>query len=364
MRRNTFTSPDFMQRALDLAWSVKGNTSPNPAVGAVIVRNKKIVGEGATKPCGGDHAEVRALTKAGPLAKGADLYVTLEPCCHFGRTPPCTDAIIRAGICRVFYSVPDPNPLVAGKSGALLRKAGIKVEKGLLADQATLINEDFFKFITTGIPFVNMKVAQTWDGYIATRTGDSKWITSQAARSEVHLLRSRCDAVLVGIGTVLADNPLLSVRHVKGRDPARIILDSANRLPAGCGIIRSATQVRTIVACAKAPSKPCAHVTYWPLPRGKKGISIPALLRRAAQENITSILVEGGREVFTSFVRSRCVDKYYFFLGNKLLGGGKRSLDGLKIGNIVDAVAIERTGVKQIGNDVLITGYSASPAGL
>ncbi len=357
MRRNIIKEPDFMQRALDLAWAVKGGTSPNPAVGAVVVRAGQIVAGGATKPCGGDHAEVTALKKAGGKAKGASLYVTLEPCCHWGRTPPCTDAIIRAGIRRVFYSVPDPNPLVAGKGAAALKKAGIEVEKGLLADEARLINEDFFKFISTGLPFVHMKVAQTWDGYIATGKGDSKWITSENARKQVHVLRSRCDAVLVGIGTVLADNPLLSVRHIKGRDPIRIILDSRNRLPSDCAMIRTAAKVRTIVACFTVPSKPCANIEYWPLPRSKDGISIPALLRRAAQESIVGILVEGGQNVFTSFVRSRCVDKFHFFLGNKLLGGGTRSLDGLQRNTIADAVAVERTCVKQIGNDVLLTGY-------
>ncbi len=353
------SDPKFMRRALELAWSVKGATSPNPAVGAVVVCGGRVVGEGATQRAGCDHAEIVALKMAGNKARGADLYVTLEPCCHFGRTPPCTDAIIQASIRRVIYSISDPNPKVQGGGAKLLAKAGIEVEKGLLADDSALINEDFFKFILTGLPFVTLKIAQTWDGCIATHAGDSKWITSINSRTEVHRLRSHCDAVAVGIGTVLCDDPELTVRHMKARNPVRIILDSRNSLPGESRIARSGGNVRTVAACVHAPSHPLKNIEYWQLPRAKGGVSIPELLRRAGQEGIVSVLVEGGREVFTSFVRAGCVDKYLFFLGCKLLGGGTHSIDGLKIRKMADAISMERVGVDRIGDDVVLTGYSS-----
>jgi diaminohydroxyphosphoribosylaminopyrimidine deaminase/5-amino-6-(5-phosphoribosylamino)uracil reductase len=347
----------FMRRALFLARSAKGITSPNPAVGAVIVKNGKIIAEGKTQCCGLDHAEVDALKKAGTKSQNADLYVTLEPCCHHGRTPPCTDAIVKAGIRRVVYSVRDPNKKVCGFGHKSLVKAGILVEHGLLQEEAAILNEDFFKFIRTGKPFITAKIAQTWDGGIATFSGDSQWITSVKSRKEVHKLRAKYDAVLVGIGTVLKDDPRLSVRHVKGRNPVRIIFDTYNRLPKNFLIAQTAKNTRTIAVCKKKPKQALPYIEYWEIPAMEKKISIPLFLKKAGKENITSILVEGGAQIFSSFLHEKSIDKLIVFMGNKILGKGRHAFDGRVVNRIFQSIQIDNVVSKQLGNDVMITGY-------
>lgn len=346
-----------MRRALALAQSAKGNTSPNPAVGAVIVKNGKVIAEGKTQCCGLDHAEADALKKAKEKARNADLYVTLEPCCHHGRTPPCTDAIIKAKIHRVVYSVSDPNKKVCGRGHKILSQAGIRVESGLLKKEATLLNEDFFKYIQKGIPFVTAKIAQTWDGGIATLSGDSQWITSIESRKEVHKLRAKHDAVLVGIGTVLADDPSLTVRHVKGRNPIRIIFDTHNHLPRKSLIAQSVKNIRTIVVCRKKPSQPIRNIEYWEIPASSGKISIPLFLKRAGKENITSILVEGGAQIFSSFLKAKLIDKLIVFLGNKILGKGQHAFDGKRSVRISQSIQLDRITSKQLRNDVMMIGY-------
>lgn len=359
MKKTEFSSQDhkWMRAALRLAASAKGRTCPNPAVGAVLVKSGKIIGRGRTQACGEDHAEIQALKQAGKKSAGADMYVTLEPCCHHGRTPPCTDAIIQSGVRRIVCGLKDPNPLVNGKGFRKLRKAGVPVETGLLQADAARINEDYIKFITTGKPFVILKIAQTLDGYIAAYTGDSKWITSEKSRREAHQLRAHHSAILTGIETVLHDDPLLNVRHVDGCDPARIILDSRNRLPADSAIAKSAARIRTITACAAKPRKPLPNIEYWVIPKRKTGISIPALLRKAGKENLKSVLVEAGSQVCSSFFNAQTIDKLVIFTGNQMIGNGKNAFSGSGFSRIAQAVKLRDITYKRMGDNMMMTGY-------
>lgn len=316
----------YMQRALALARRGLGKTSPNPCVGAVLVRNGKVLGEGWHRQAGGPHAEVFALQKGN--ARGATLYVTLEPCCTHGRTPPCTDAIIAAGVQRVVVAASDPNPKHNGRGLAVLKKAGIKVEAGLLADEATRLNESFNKWITTGYPLVIAKAALTLDGKIATRTGDSKWITSEAARRVAHQLRARVDAVMVGAGTVIEDNPSLTLRHgVTGRQPVRIAVDTRGRSPLKSHLFNDAHKSKTIVVTglqsspewrAKLEAK---GVTVLLLKARGSHVGMPAMLRAVGKLNITSVLVEGGGGLLGALFEDELVDKVAFFFAPKIIGG-------------------------------------------
>ncbi|MCL6643256.1 MAG: bifunctional diaminohydroxyphosphoribosylaminopyrimidine deaminase/5-amino-6-(5-phosphoribosylamino)uracil reductase RibD, partial [Candidatus Bipolaricaulota bacterium] len=337
---------EFMRRALELAERGAGWTSPNPLVGAVVVKEHRVIGEGWHEEFGGPHAESVALQRAGPHARGADLYVTLEPCVAAPgkHNPPCADAIIHAGIRRVFVAVRDPDPRINGRGIARLQGAGIEVIEGLLEREARKLNEIYLKFKTTGLPFMTLKMAMTADGKIATRTGDSQWISSERSLRFAHELRRRHRAILVGIGTVLADDPQLTVRlhphprplspvrergeGVRGRQPIRIILDSHGRIPVDAAVMRSAGEIRTIIATTDAmPSEKeqalrQAHVEVWRLPATEGGrVALHALIQKLAQEQIDSLLIEGGSEIAWSFLREKLIDKILLVIAPKIVGG-------------------------------------------
>jgi diaminohydroxyphosphoribosylaminopyrimidine deaminase / 5-amino-6-(5-phosphoribosylamino)uracil reductase len=323
-----FTSQDerSMQHALALARRGLGKTSPNPMVGAVLVRNGRIIAEGWHKRAGGPHAEVFALHNA--KARGATLYVTMEPCSTCGRTPPCTEAIIAASVKRVVVAALDPNPRHNGRGLKLLRRAGIHVEAGLLAGEATALNEAFNKWITAGIPLVIAKAAMSLDGKIATRTGDSKWITSETARREAHKLRAGVDAVMVGANTVIRDNPQLTVRHgVRGKQPWRVLVDGRGRCPRTAMLFRDAHHERTIIlttysspaAWRSSLSRSGAHVF---IVKGSSGrLNLRAALRVLGRLDITSVLVEGGGELLGSLFDAHLVDKLALFYAPIVIGG-------------------------------------------
>ncbi|MCG0276914.1 MAG: bifunctional diaminohydroxyphosphoribosylaminopyrimidine deaminase/5-amino-6-(5-phosphoribosylamino)uracil reductase RibD [Thermanaeromonas sp.] len=353
-----------MQRALELARQGLGRTRPNPAVGAVVVRDCKIVGEGYHQKAGTPHAEIHALKAAGEMARGATLYVTLEPCCHYGRTPPCTEAIKAAGIRKVVIAMPDPNPKVAGEGIRQLKEAGIEVEVGVLAQEAGRLNEAFSKYITTGLPWVTMKVAMTLDGKIATRTGASRWITCEASRQKVHELRDTHDAVLVGIGTVLADDPLLTTRLPGGRDAVRVILDSSLRLPLNAKVINPSSPAPTWVATTdRAPVEKIkelerlgVEVLILPSERGR--VSWAALLKTLGEREITSVLLEGGAEVNASALENGIVDRVIVFIAPKIFGGREAPgpVGGAGISRPDEAWRLEEVEVQPSGTDIMITG--------
>lgn len=347
-----------MKQAIRLASKGIGTTSPNPLVGAVIVKNGKVVGKGYHRRKGEPHAEIIALKRAGQNAKGATLYVNLEPCVHWGATPPCVDTIIKAGIRKVYISIIDPIPLVNGKGVEKLRKANIDVEIGLCEDEAKELNEIYLKYVQTKLPFVILKAAITLDGKIATREGESKWITSEASRKVAHKLRSIVDGVLVGVGTVITDNPSLTVRAVKGKDPFRIVMDTDLKTPTDANILGG----KCIIATTDGVSKEridalTKKAKLWLFPKNGKGrIDIKTVVKRAGEEGMTSILIEGGEEVYTSALASNVVDKVYLFIAPKILGDGipftKLSTPKLK-----DALTLRKLKYKKIGDDILITGY-------
>ncbi|MBC7256464.1 MAG: bifunctional diaminohydroxyphosphoribosylaminopyrimidine deaminase/5-amino-6-(5-phosphoribosylamino)uracil reductase RibD, partial [Chloroflexi bacterium] len=308
----------FMRRALELARRGAGWTRPNPLVGAVVVKDGGVLGEGYHAVCGGPHAEAVALLEAGERARGADLYLTLEPCVDFPgkRTPPCTDAVLEAGIRRVIVATADPNPCVSGRGLARLREAGVEVVEGVLADEARRLNEVFFHWVVHRTPFVVLKLALSLDGKIATRAGKSRWITGPGSRRVVHALRARYGAILVGVGTVLADDPSLTVRAAEGPQPLRVVLDSAGRIPLGAKVLSPG--VRTIIATTdRMPMEAEAALRgkgaeVWRLPGEGDRVDLPALLRRLGKET-DSLLVEGGSEVAWSFLSRGLVHKVAFF---------------------------------------------------
>ncbi len=327
-----------MRRALELAKRGQGFVEPNPMVGAVIVRKGRVLGEGYHRRFGGAHAEVDALRACGGgSVRGATCYVSLEPCCHFGKTPPCTEALIAAGVTRVVAAVRDPNPRVSGGGFRRLRVAGVRVEVGLLGDQALEVSAPFFKLQRTGRPWVTLKWAQSLDGKIATWSGDSKWITSTAARKMGHELRGRMDAILVGIGTVMADDPELTCRLAAARrGAARIVMDTRARTPVTSRLVRTARSVRTIIATAKANSVGARRLAragceILPLPARGGRLHLPTLLDRLGQEQMTNLLVEGGGQVLGGFVDARLADEAVAFVAPRLIGGRAAAgpLDGV-----------------------------------
>jgi diaminohydroxyphosphoribosylaminopyrimidine deaminase/5-amino-6-(5-phosphoribosylamino)uracil reductase len=316
----------FMQRALALARRGMGKTSPNPAVGAVLVRKGRVIGEGWHRRVGGPHAEVFALR--GVSARGVTLYVTMEPCCTWGKTPPCTDAIIAAGVKRVVVAALDPNPKHDGRGLKVLSRAGIRVESGLLAKEATAMNAVFNKWVTTGMPFVIVKAAMSLDGKIATRTGDSKWITSEAARREAHKLRAGVDAVMVGANTVIRDNPQLTVRHgVRGKQPWRVVVDARGRTPPTAKLFSVTHRKRTLVLTTKlAPVRWRRHLALLGIDvvivkKTEERVDLQAALHALGEMDVTSVLVEGGGELLGSFFDARLVDKVALFYAPVVIGG-------------------------------------------
>jgi diaminohydroxyphosphoribosylaminopyrimidine deaminase/5-amino-6-(5-phosphoribosylamino)uracil reductase len=361
-------SERFMRLALREAAKGAGRTSPNPIVGAVVVRGGRVVAAGHHARAGGPHAEVVALRAAGARTRGADLYTTLEPCDHFGRTPPCSVAILEAGVKRVFVGSADPNPLVSGKGVARLRRARVQVVEGVLREETDAANAHWFTFIREGRPFVTLKAAVTLDGRIATRTGDARWVTGEAARRWVHRLRDRVDAVLVGAGTARADDPRLTTRLPggRGRDPIRVVLDTELRLPARIALFRERSAAPTLVAHAsrRKGALPGAGVELLRCRRGKGGVDLRDLLAKLAARGVTHLLVEGGARVHARFVEEGLVDRVAVFVAPKLVGaGGVPLLASPGPARMRDAVQLEDVEVERMGDDVLVSGRPVWPRG-
>ncbi len=352
----------FIERALELAARGAGFVEPNPMVGAVVVRDGAVVGEGFHERFGGAHAEVNALAAAGTAARGATLYVTLEPCCHHGKTPPCTEAIIAAGIARVVAAMADPFDRVAGGGFQRLRDAGIEVEVGCMQAAARRLNAPYLKLIATGMPYVHAKWAMTLDGKIATASGESKWISGPESRRVAHELRGRMDAIVVGIGTVLADDPLLTARPPGPRTALRVVLDSRGRLPAASHLARTARDLPVLVAVTdQAPTSLTSVLSelgceVLPLPRGERGIEADSLLRELGRRRLTNVLVEGGGAVLGSFFDADQVDEVHAFVAPKLFGGAsaRSPLAGQGRPRIADAGRFEVSEVLRLGDDCLI----------
>ncbi len=357
----------FMKKALMLAQRGLGRTSPNPAVGAVVVKDDQIVGSGYHRKAGARHAEIEALSEAGEAARDATIYVNLEPCNHYGRTPPCTHAIVKSGIRRVVMGIADPNPHVTGGGSEYLRSKGIQVSRGVLKEACSRLNEAYITYVTTGRPFVILKVALTLDGWIATRTGDSKWITNERSRKQVHILRRRVDAVMVGVETVMADNPRLLPYLLRSPcpNPVRVIADTHLRTPLDSMVLDSKLLRLTIIATGSKVSKQKKRAVQErgakivPCRLKNKRIDLSDLLEKLAAREISSILVEGGATLFDSFVRDGLVDKFYIFFGPRIFGGdnGVPFTRGPGCDMIADCKTVTVQKVKRFGDDLMIEAY-------
>jgi diaminohydroxyphosphoribosylaminopyrimidine deaminase/5-amino-6-(5-phosphoribosylamino)uracil reductase len=355
----------WMRRALELAERGRGRVEPNPLVGAVVVRQGRAVGEGWHQHFGQAHAEINALAQAGEAARGATLYVTLEPCCHHGKTPPCTDAVLRAGIVRVVAAMTDPFPEVAGKGAALLRAAGLACEIGLGEEEARRLNAPYLTLLAKGRPYVHAKWAMTLDGKIASRSGNSKWISGEASRQLAHELRGRMDAIIIGLGTALADDPLLTVRPPGPRTPIRIILDSQARLPVESRLVKSVAQAPLLVATTAEADKERSlrleqlgcQVLILPAAEGRP--SVPALLHELGRRRMTNVLVEGGAEVLGSFLDADLLEEIHVFLAPRLLGGSaaKTAIAGQGRNLIREALSLARWQTVPVGEDVYLRGW-------
>jgi diaminohydroxyphosphoribosylaminopyrimidine deaminase/5-amino-6-(5-phosphoribosylamino)uracil reductase len=359
---------EYMTLALSLARLAQGQVSPNPAVGAVLVKNDSIIGQGYTQPPGYDHAEIVALKQAGRETLGSTMYVTLEPCCHCGRTPPCTQSIIKAGVKEVHFSMIDPNPLVAGKGQMELEAAGIKTFSGEKAAESARMNEAFIKYITTGLPFVTVKFASSLDGKIATRSGDSKWITGETARKQVQHIRYISDAIMTGANTIIVDDPRLTVRlAVKGgithKQPLRIIVDGLGRTPTNARIFKE--QGKTLLALGKSVSpeiksalaKTGAEILELPSPKGV--IDLKQLFVLLGKKEITSILVEAGGILTGSLFDYKLVDKVVAFLAPVIIGGeeARPSVAGLGVDSLANSFRLKDVQIGKVGEDIMISGY-------
>ena len=354
-----------MKIALELAQKGEGSVSPNPVVGAVIVKDGRIIGEGYHEYYGGLHAERNALAKATENVEGSTMYVTLEPCCHYGKTPPCVNAIIENKIKRVVVGTLDPNPKVAGKGAQILKEHGIEVELGVLEEECKKLNEIFIKYILCKKPFVIMKAAMTLDGKIATTTGDSKWITGEIARAEVHRLRNKVSSIMVGIGTILADNPELTCRIEGGKNPIRIIVDSNLRIPLEAKVINLKDNTNVIIATTekankekiKLLEKKGAKILILKEKNGK--VDLESLIITLGEMGIDSILLEGGSTLNYSALEEGIVDKVQFYIAPKIIGGetAKTPVGGLGILSMSNSLKVRDINVKNYGEDILIEGY-------
>ena len=352
----------MMGLALRLARRGEGRTSPNPAVGCVIVRDGGIVGRGWHKKAGTPHAEVHALNQAGGLAEGADVYVTLEPCAHFGKTPPCAQALIVARVGRVFVGMVDPNPLVAGRGIGMLREAGIEVRTGFLEQGCRELNRPFVKWIQTRLPYLVLKSALTLDGMSATASGDSRWVTGDPARREVHRLRGKMDAIMVGVGTVVKDDPLLTCRVPGGKDPLRVVVDSTLRIPLHAALLSVRSEAGTLVATCCRDAERIEALTS----RGveilccqeKDGrVDLADLMRRLGERGVQSILLEGGSHLAGAALRGGLIDRCKIFLAPKLVGGAGTGLfAGAGVTLMRDAITLDEVTVKRVGVDLLVEG--------
>lgn len=357
----------YMRMALRLAEKARGRTSPNPIVGAVVVKNGKVVSRGYHRKAGESHAEAIALTKAGKKAKGATLYVTLEPCSHTNkRTPPCTPLVVQSGVKRVVVAMIDPNPHVSGGGVKALRKAGIEVLTGVLEAEAKKLNEAFIKHVTTGMPFVTLKIAQTLDGRIATAAGESKWITGEEARKEGHRLRDRHDAILVGINTVLKDDPSLTTRIPHGRDPLRVVVDSKLRVPLTAKILTQRSAAKTCIATLDSMpkdrlSKLLDAGAEILIAKGKNGqVDLKCLMRMLGSFGVTSVLIEGGSTVNASALQSGIVDKVVVFAAPLLMTGADSlcSIGGKSPARLSKAIKLHRVTSQWVGRDLMVEGYT------
>ncbi len=351
----------YMERAIELAKRGCGYTSPNPLVGAVIVKDGRVIGEGWHRKYGDLHAEREALAACSESPKGATMYVTLEPCCHQGKQPPCTEAILEAGIKRIVVGVEDPNPLVAGKGLRILRENGVRVTAHVLEEECRRLTEVFFHYIRTQTPYVTMKYAMTLDGKIATSTGDSKWITSDIAREYVHRQRHEHSAVMVGVGTVIADDPLLTCRIPGGRNPIRIICDTTLRTPLTSKIVETAKEVTTMIATAcddpgiMAPYEKCGcRIIRVDEKNGQ--IDLRQLMQKLGEEKIDSILLEGGGSLNWGALHSGIVQKVQAYIAPKLIGGvfAKTPLGGSGVTKVEQAVNLVNSRVIRLGDDYMI----------
>ncbi len=367
----------YMRRAIELAWGGMGYASPNPMVGAVIVKGGRIIGEGFHRRCGELHAERDAFAHLTEDAAGAEMYVTLEPCCHYGKQPPCTLAVVEHDIRKVYIGSRDPNPLVSGKGAAFLRENGIEVIEDFLQEECDRLNPEFFHFISTGKPYVVMKYAMTADGKIATKTGDSKWITGEAARKNVHLERSRYAAILAGIGTVLADDPMINARidteekpggFLEGYDvtlpdpvhqPVRVIADAHLRIPMESNVVKSAREYRTIIVCAEAAENKKRQLTeagveVLVLPGEDGEVSLTKLMEYLGENRIASVYIEGGGTIHEAAVRAGIVNKVSAYIGPKVFGGkdAKTPVEGSGFARVANSMQLRLTGLHRLGEDV------------
>ena len=355
----------FMQRAIELAAIGQGKTNPNPLVGAVIVKADRIIGEGFHERPGGAHAEVNAFLNATEPVEGAAMYVTLEPCAHYGKTPPCADMIIEKGIKRVVVGIKDPNPLVAGKGIQKLLDAGISVDVGILAEECQKQNEVFLKFIIEKKPYVILKAGMSLDGKVATTSGESQWITSKAARAHVHQLRNNYKGIMVGIDTVIADNPLLTCRIQGGRDPIRIIVDSRLRIPIDAKVLDMQNESKTIIATThladsekiKALQGRGIDIIVTKSINGR--VNLESLMTILGEKDIDSILLEGGPTLNYSALESGIVDKVMIYMAPMLIGGksSKTAVEGEGIRKLSDAIQLEEISCRPMDKDILLEGY-------
>ena len=363
------TDRDYMLRAIELAKGGLGWTSPNPLVGAVIVKDGRIIGEGYHERCGQLHAERNAIASLTESAEGATLYVTLEPCCHYGKTPPCTEAILEQKIARVVIGSRDPNPLVAGKGAAILRAARVRVEEDFMREECDALNPVFFHYITKKTPYVVMKYAMTADGKIAARTGDSKWITGESARKKVQELRHRYMGIMAGIGTVLADDPMLNVRIPGLKSPVRIICDSGLRIPMDSQIVKTAKEYRTIVAYAGECSGECckeaekkaeqlhaAGVETVSVPDADGRVDLGKLMEYLGNQGIDSVLLEGGGTLNDAALSAGIVNEICAFIAPKIFGGAdaKTPVSGIGVAHPAEAVMLTLRQVETIGDDLML----------
>jgi diaminohydroxyphosphoribosylaminopyrimidine deaminase/5-amino-6-(5-phosphoribosylamino)uracil reductase len=354
----------WMRRVLRLAGKGAGRTSPNPMVGALLVRGDRVVGEGYHSRAGEPHAEVNALRAAGSEARGATLYINLEPCTHYGRTPPCAPQVIRAGVKKAVIGMEDPNPAVHGRGIRSLRSGGIDVRLGVLGEACRELNEAFSKHIVEGKPFVILKVAATLDGKIAARNGDSKWISGERSRRFVHQLRNRVDGVVVGVGTVVRDDPLLTARVRGGRDPLRIILDSRLRIPEGARVLQDSPSGTMIAVTKKAPQEKIERlkkrgVRILTAPSKEGRVDLAWCFSRLGEMGVTSLMVEGGSRVSGALLDGRLFDKLLLFLSPRLLGDARSVaiFGGKGFEDLRDALTLPKVRTRKIGEDILVEGY-------
>lgn len=361
----------YMSQALHLARRGAGKVSPNPMVGAVIVRGGEIIGRGYHRYFGGKHAEIEAMEDAGGKVEGATMYVTLEPCCHFGKTPPCLDALLNHRIGRVVIGVEDSNPEVRGKSIEALRGSGVETEVGVLEDECYELNRPYFKYMKTGFPFVTVKFAQTLDGRIASVSGNSRWISSEPSLELAHRLRSLHDSVMVGIGTILADDPSLTVRKVRGRSPVRLVLDGKLHIPLGAEVLKGQNVTPTmVITTPRADKKKLSSlkdkgIEVLTIREDERGeVDLKELLFYLGRRNISSILVEGGSEVITSFLREGLVDRVIAVIAPKIMGKGVEAVGDLGIGDVNHTLKLSFVKTYRKGEDLVIEAFVQNPHSL